>query len=172
MTEIVDNSENKEKNDKRPTMLLVVSIMSLVYMGWSLLKNIQSFFAGPMSEDDIEAYKVEVTKSITSVKDMSAVWLEDMLRSMINMVESINAHFTLNVVSGIVILLVGITGVMLMFNRRKIGFHVYIIYSILASVQIYLFVAPSLLSNAVVIFSLIISSVFILLYGLNLKWLK
>ena len=169
MTELVDNNEN---NAKRPTMLMVVSIMSLVHMAWSLLKNIQSFFSGPMSEDQIEDYKVEVTKSINSIQDVSITWLEDLLRSTIEMVESVNANHTLNVLTGIFILFIGIAGVLLMFNRRKVGFHTYIIYSFLASVQIYLFVGPSLLSNMLVIFSLIISGIFVLLYGLNLKWMK
>lgn len=169
MTELVENNEN---NDKRPTMLMVVSIMSLVHMAWSLLKNIQSFFSGPMNKDEIESYKVEVTKSINSIQDVSITWLEDLLRSTIEMVESVNAHHTLNVLTGIFILFIGIAGVLLMFNRRKVGFHTYIIYSFLASVQVYLFVSPSLLSNMLVIFSLIISGIFVLLYGLNLKWMK
>lgn len=169
MTELVENNEN---NDKRPTLLMVVSILSLVHMAWSLLKNIQSFFSGPMSEDDIEAYKVEVSKSINSIQDVSVTWLEDLLRSTIEMVESVNANHSLNVLTATLILFIGIAGVLLMFNRRKVGFHTYIIYSFLASVQVYLFVSPSLLSNMLVIFSLIISGIFVLLYGLNLKWMK
>lgn len=165
--------EQEDRREKRPVFLTVLGILSFVNIGWSLISNLFSLFRGPMNEDEMELYKVQVTKSINEIKGTGGMeWFEDLMRSTIDMVESTNAHHTMNVLSGMLILLIGLAGVVFMLKGRKIGFHVYIIYSFIASVQIYLFVAPSLLSNAIVIMGLLLSGIFVLLYGLNLKWMR
>jgi hypothetical protein len=170
MSEIL---EQEKPSDKRPVFLTVMGIISLVYMGWSILSSIFSLFRGPMSEDQMEQYKVEITKSINQTKGVDGMELfEEMMRSTMNMVESMNANHYMNLLSSILILVVGVVGVIFMLRRRKLGFHLYIMYSFLTSIQIYLFVAPSTLSNAIVIVSLLFSGIFVLLYGLNLKWMK
>jgi hypothetical protein len=165
--------EQEQQQEKRPVFLTVLVILSFVYIGWSMLSHLLSLARGPMTEEQLEEAKVEMTKSINQMKGTDGMeWIEDLMRSSIEMIESTNASHTLYILTGILILVIGIAGVLFMMRGRKLGFHVYIIYSFLASVQIYLFVAPSLLSNAMVIFGLFISGIFVLLYGLNLKWMK
>lgn len=165
--------EQEERRQKRPVFLTVIAILSLINIGWSLLNNIFSLIGGPMNAEELEEAKVEMTKSINQVRGTEGMeWFEDFMRSIIEMIESTNANHTMNVLTGLLILLIGLVGVIFMLKGRKLGFHVYIIYSFLASVQIYLFVSPSLLSNTIVIMSLFLSGIFVLLYGLNLKWMK
>lgn len=170
MSEILEQDERPEK---RPVFLTVLGILSFINIGWSIISNLISLGRGPMGEDEMDEFRVQITKSINEVKSAGGMdWLEDFMRSIISMVESTNASHTLNVLTGLLILLIGLFGVIFMFKGRRLGFHIYIIYSFLASVQIYLFVAPSLLSNTIVVVSLFISGIFVLLYGLNLKWMK
>lgn len=170
MSEIL---EQEKPNEKRPVLLTVMGIISLVYMGWSILSSMFSMIGGPMSEDELQQYKIEVTKSINQTKGVDGMELfEEMMRSTMNMVESMNAHHYMNLLSNLLILVVGVIGVVFMLRRRKLGFHFYIMYSFLASIQIYLFVSPSMLSNTIVIVSLLFSGIFVLLYGMNLKWMK
>lgn len=165
--------EQEERRQKRPVFLTVIAILSLIKIGWSLLVNFFSLIGGPMNEDELEQAKVEMTQSLNQVRGAEGMeWFEDFIRSGIDMLESMNVNHTMNVLTGLLILLIGLVGVIFMLKGRKLGFHVYIIYSFLASVQIYLFVSPSLLSNMIVIFSLFLSGIFVLLYGLNLKWMK
>lgn len=165
--------EQEERREKRPVFLTVIGILSLINIGWALLTNFFSLIGGPMNEEELEEAKIEVTKSINQVRGTEGMeWFEDFMRSIIDMIESTNANHTMNVLTGLLILLIGLVGVIFMLKGRKLGFHVYIIYSFLASVQIYLFVSPSLLSNMIVILSLFLSGIFVLLYGLNLKWMK
>ncbi|MCO5259650.1 MAG: hypothetical protein M9916_05855 [Crocinitomicaceae bacterium] len=169
---MTDNIDNYEERDRKPPFLVVIAVLSLVNIAWSLINNVSALFRGPMSPDEIDDYKIEISKSISSVQDEGIGWAEGILNSAMNMIESINIHHTLNLVTSTIILLIGAAAVLMMLRGRKIGFHGYIIYSFLASTQIYLFVAPSILSNAIVIFSLLASGLFVLLYGLNLKWMK
>lgn len=174
-------TENLEQNtfstssgrEKRPVLLTVLAILSFIYIGWSMLSHLLSLAKGPMNEEQLEQSKVEITKNINQARGSEGMeWLEDLMRSAINMIESTNIHHTTYILTGILILVIGLAGVVFMMRGRKLGFHVYIIYSFLASVQIYLFVAPSILSNAMVIFGLFVSGIFVLLYGLNLKWMR
>lgn len=172
MNEELDTLTPKDQNE-RPSQLTVVAILSFVNIGWSLLSGITSAIAGPMSDDQIEDYKVQVTKSISDIKDLGNMrWAEDFMRDLIVLTEQTNAHFMTNFISSTLFLIIGLAGVFLMFTRRKIGFHFYIIYCFLASVQIYFFITPSLFSNTVVGLSLLASLVFILLYARHLKWMK
>ncbi|MBC9812888.1 hypothetical protein H9Y05_10440 [Crocinitomicaceae bacterium CZZ-1] len=165
--------EQEERRQKRPVFLTVIGILSLINIGWSLLTNFFSLIGGPMNEEELEEAKIEMTKSINQVRGTEGMeWFEDFMRSIIDMMESTNTHHTMNVLTGILILLIGLVGVIFMLKGRKLGFHIYIVYSFLAAVQIYLFIAPSLLSNMIVIISLFLSGIFVLLYGLNLKWMK
>lgn len=173
MNEILENEHHEPQKENRPTMLLVLVILSFLNIGWSLLSNIASLVSGPMNEEDLEASKVEMTKGLNEIRGQEGLgWLEEFIRGAMDMIEATNANHSLSVLSGIIILLIGVAGVFLMFTGRKLGFHTYIIYSFLAAVQVYLFVSPSLFSNTIVIFSLIISAIFILLYAQNLKWMK
>lgn len=167
-----DFLDSDEERDRRPVFLTVVGILSLVNISWSLIQNITSFLSGPLTEEGMEAYRLEMAKSLSAVQDTGAVWAEDLIQSAMNMAESINVNHTMNLLSSTVILIIGLAAVIMMLKGKKIGFHGYIIYSFLASVQIYLFVTPSLLPNIMVIFSLLASGLFILFYGLNLKWMK
>lgn len=158
--------------EKRPTLLLVVAILSLINIGWSLINNFTALFRGPMSDDAVENFKAEISQNMTQLEGSNVNWAQDFFTGIIDMTEKVNASHTLSTILGIITLLLGLVSVIFMLKQRKIGFHGYIIYSFLASIQIYFFVQPSLFSNTVVIVSLIISGIFVLLYGLNLKWMK
>lgn len=167
--ELVDNHNEQP----RPMALLVTAILSYVGMGYSLLQNLISWMRGPLNEQELEQLEVEFSKSMNQAGSLDGGdVVKDLLAEMEMMTATLNNHHTLNVMTGIVFILLGLAGVTLMLKQRKIGFHMYIIYSFLASVQIYFFLKPSLLTNTMVILSLIISAIFILLYSRSLKWMK
>lgn len=168
---MIDHEMN-ETEQKRPVFLLVLCILSFVSIGWSLLTSIIALFTGPASEEAMLETKVEFTKQINQMNELGSEWGADIIRKMINMIESTNASHYSFTMTTIVILLIGATGVFWMLKRKKLGFHIYIIYSLLTAVQLYLFVDPKYIPTFLVIFSAILSGIFILLYSLNLKWMK
>lgn len=165
--------DQEPEEAKRPTILLVAAILSLLNMAFSLMQNFSAFARGPLNSEELEKSKVQITKSINQFRDVDGMeTMEDMLREMIHMTEVLNANFTVNVLSGIVIVLLGVAGVIMMLKGKKLGFHAYIIYSFLTSVQIYFFLSPSLLTNSMVIVSLLLSGIFVFLYSRALSWMK
>jgi hypothetical protein len=69
------------------------------------------------------------------------------------------------------VLLIGLLGALMMWQAKKLGFHLYIGYSLLAIIQIYFFVSPSDVPSFVVIWGLLMSVLFVFMYSRNLKWM-
>lgn len=164
--------EQENYNEKRPTQLLVIAILSFVYMGWGILSNLSALASGPMDQEDLTQMKAEVLKNTEQFKEMDAEWAINFMKQMVHYYETINKNHNMNILTTFLIIFIGVAGVVMMLRRMKLGFHIYIIYSFLASVQMYLFVSPNSFSNTMVILSLIFSGIFILLYSRNLNWLK
>ena len=75
-------------------------------------------------------------------------------------------------VVNIVIAMLGAASGYFMLKRNHLGFHGYIVYNLLASGSLYFFVSPSLIPSVILIFNLVVSLVFVLLYAKHLSWMK
>jgi hypothetical protein len=67
---------------------------------------------------------------------------------------------------------IGVASVILMLKRNKLGFHLYISYSILGSGHMYLFASPSIIPTPLIVISLLISGLFIFFYSRFLSWMN
>jgi hypothetical protein len=157
---------------ERPTFLKVLCILSFISIGLSLIFSLGSVFGGPQSEDEMVAQKVELLEANEELRDSGMDGFADMMEQMTRMNESINANFYMASVVSILALLIGFYGVFSMWQGKKIGFHLYIVYSLISVGQLYLFVSPADIPSIAIIFNLIVAATFILLYSLNLHWMK
>jgi hypothetical protein len=88
------------------------------------------------------------------------------------MLVTLNDHFFTNQLVTISLLILGLLGVLFMWQGKRLGFHLYILYSISAAIQYYLFVSPADIPSFLIIWNVLISGVFVLLYSRNLKWMR
>lgn len=168
----MDVLEINKEQQPRPVGLKVLSVLSWVYIGISILSTGFGLLRGKANEEEMLQMKVEMTKSISQMKDMGMTGLADMMNKIQQMTEITNEHAVAIGLTGLAILFLGFYGVLSMWKQKKLGFHLYIIYSILTIVQIYFFVSPSIVPNIIVIWNVFFSGLFILLYSRHLKWLK
>jgi hypothetical protein len=70
------------------------------------------------------------------------------------------------------ILVLGLTGVILMYQSRKLGFHFYIIYSIGLVVLPYLFNPITGIPTLLTIVGILYGGLWVLLYSRNLHWME
>lgn len=171
MNEVLESQEF-EKAPKRPAFLLVLCILSFISIGLSFITALFSLITGPSSEEEILELKVEFTQQMSEMDALGAHWASEIFRKLIHITEATNAAHYMNTFTTILILLVGALGVFMMLKGKKLGFHFYIIYSLLTAVQLYLFVDPRYIPTFLVVTSLLFSGIFVLLYGLNLKHMK
>lgn len=161
---------NNQRNP-RPTGLKVLCILSWIYIGFSLISSAIGLMSGKADEEEMLQMKVEMTKSISQMKDMGMTSFAEMMNKIQMMAEITNENQLAIGLTGLAILILGLYGVIAMWQGKKIGFHLYVIYSILAIVQIYFFVSPSIVPTFIVVWNVLFSGLFILLYSKHLKWM-
>ncbi len=171
MNDVLENQEF-DAPQKRPVFLMVLCILTFIYTGFSILTNIFSLVKGPASEEEILTLKVEFTRQMNEMSDLGVTWAANLFRNLMHITEATNNNHYLMVLSSIVIVTLGLIGAIWMFKGKKMGFHFYIIYSLLTVVQLYFFVDASYIPTILVVTNLIISAIFIFMYSRNLKWMK
>lgn len=162
----------QEEPESRPPLLLVLAILSLISIGLSIILNVIGLVGGPLNEDQMMEQRVEFARTRTELKGMGASGMVSFIDKAEGLTEETNNNFYLS--KGIVFVtdLVGLFGVILMLRRRKLGFHLYIVYSLLALGGMYLYVSPENIHLSLPILNLIFSGLFIFLYSRTLHWMK
>ncbi len=165
---IIDTS-NKEN---RPGRLLVLCILSWVNIGFSLVISAYQLLSGPTPEGKIIASQAELKGAILEMRDSGMHYLADVLEKFSDMTAVLNNYHYEHGLLTISILIFGLIGVSFMFLGKKLGFHLYIIYSILSLGQLYVFFSASEIPSMLTYYELIISGIFIALYSRSLIWMK
>ncbi len=162
----------EETPTRRPVFLLVLCILSLVWMGSGFMFGSASLAAGPSSEKQMAEATAEFDKSIQDMKDQNMdSWVPMFIKFKRMTIESNRKFYPMQTTS-LLIFVIGIFSVIWMLRRKKLGFHLYIIYSLLGLLQYYFFLSPAMIPTPLVVFNLVLSGIFISMYAANLKWLR
>lgn len=154
-----------------PKRLKILVILSGIYIAFSLMGTVQSLFGGPLSEEEIQNEELQFYEMINEL-EAEGIGQEftEMAEVMISTSVYINNEaFYLSNSLRLVELLVGAFSLFLMFHLKKIGFHLYIIYSFLPILITYIVLPMELILTASIIVSVLLGAFFALLYGRSLK---
>jgi hypothetical protein len=169
MSEIIDN----QPEDKRPVVLLVAAILSFISIGFTTLVIVFNLIGGPMNEDEILETRVSTAKSKTEMRNAGgSTYFINLFDQIQAMIEETNDNFYLSNSLNFMVNTLGFFGVFFMLKRRKFGFHLYIVYSLLALSVLYLYISPQNIPTISLVFGLIFSGLFVFLYSRALRWLK
>lgn len=168
MTEILESPQE----EKRPGLLLVLAILSFISIGFSILGSMFSVASGPADESEILKQRVEMAKSKTQMRDAGMDGFVTFFDKLEGMIEETNENFYLSKGVMLVTDFVGLFGVIFMLRRRKLGFHMYIVYSLLALGGMYLYVSPENIHISLPIVNVIFAGLFIFLYSRTVHWMR
>jgi hypothetical protein len=172
MTGLIEDKNKTNKGNKIPTSLLITGIISIIGTSSAILSAIQSLIFGKPSESEINEAKLEIAKSLEEIQKSNIEFLEQLLRNLQIMLDAMYENFILySLVAGSVAA-IGLTGIILMFRRKELGFHLYIIYCFLYVAQNYLLVSPSNVPFLLVIGNLLISGLFVFIYSRSISWFR
>ena len=163
---------NKPQKSRIPQLLLVTGIISMLGTGSTILSSLISIIVGKPSQEEITESKLELAKSLEQVEKNDVQFLEELIRNLQVMLDAMYQNFFLYTLVAALVAGVGLTGVIFMFKRKELGFHLYIIYSLLYVAQSYLFVSPANVPLVLVITNLSISGIFIYIYSRSLNWFR
>ena len=116
--------------------------------------------------------KVAMSESINEMRDMGMTSFVDLMEKIQRMSVEVNDNFYFAGIFGLVLTVIGLYSAIRMWKGSKLGFHIYIVYNLLAIGGIYLYVSAANIPTVFVVFNVILSGIFILMYSRNLKWMK
>jgi hypothetical protein len=166
------NEFKQPQKSKIPQLLLVTGIISLLGTGSTILSSLMSIILGKPSQEEITESKLELAKSLEQVEKNDVQFLEELIRNLQIMLDAMYQNFFLYTFVAALVAGVGLAGIIFMFKRKELGFHLYIIYSLLYVAQSYLFVSPANVPLVLVITNLGISGIFIYIYSRSLNWFR
>lgn len=151
---------------KRPTFLTVLCILSFIAGGWGVIGGIINLMSAP-SADEVRA---QLEGSMSGMGDMEgAEALGGLMNSMADTAVKAAEAAKPMAIGGIVIALISLFGVWKMWNLQKQGFWIYVAACIASFILPMIFLGGGLLAAMSAGVGGLISIVFIILYGLNLK---
>ncbi|MFY7667974.1 MAG: hypothetical protein ACOVQG_04475 [Crocinitomicaceae bacterium] len=165
------NTESQRKQ-KIPQLLLVTGIISLLGTGSTILSSLMSIILGKPSQEEITESKLELARSLEQVEKNDVQFLEELIRNLQIMLDAMYQNFFLYTFVAALVAGAGLAGIIFMFKRKELGFHLYIIYSLLYVAQSYLFVSPANVPLVLVLTNLGVSGIFIYIYSRSLNWFR
>ena len=171
-TEVEDH--NSKKGKKRSKTLNFLLILSSIYIVMTFSATLQAVNSGPLSNNQIEEDTAEFYALVVELqKNGAGQELTNMVEVMIeSSIYQNNEAFYLSNILRLIEFIVGGFGIVFMFQLRKIGFHLYILYSLLPIAIIYITIPQALIINLSIIVLVLIGGFFSLLYGSQLKHMK
>jgi hypothetical protein len=164
-----DGEGNREA---RPGFLTVLSVLSFISLGGGLVSTLISFVSGRQSDEEMLDSKVTFVKSISDLKDLGMDSFVEVMEQLQRMTDQVNENFYLALFITFITSVVGLFGVVKMWQGFKFGFHMYIGYCLLTIAGLYVYVSPANIPTVVVVWNLLLSALFIFLYSRNLKWMR
>jgi hypothetical protein len=161
-----------DQPQERPKFLLVICILSWVNIGWALYSALGSMMGGAMTSFQIKEFKVQILEMKAELTANGAADFGLFMEKTQNMAIILNDNHSAVVGLSLFYLTIGAVGVYLMYMGKKIGFHLYIAYSIIAVFQAYFFMTASDIPTVITMFATGISIIFIVMYSRNLKWMS
>lgn len=170
----IDTTEefNLEQN-KRPTFLTVLCILTFIVSGYNFFESVFGLF---ISESFDESQWAEISQQMSEAMDDVDPQSREIVEKMMNAAsETIVAGMENAMALGLVDMLaaaLSIVGAILMFKLNKIGYYTYIAAKIVGVVVPLTILGVNLLTGMIFGFAAFVSIVFIILYGLNVRHMR
>lgn len=162
----------QEARPKRPVFLLVLCILSFVSLGFKLFDVTIGYAVGPSSAKEMKEARISMDKEMDKLEEQGASDWKPTVEKFKTMTVVLNRKFYYVQALSLLVIVLGVIGVVYMLIGKKLGFHLYIIYSLISTCSYYFFVSPAIVPTFLVIISAVLSGLFIFMYSRNLKWMR
>jgi hypothetical protein len=162
-----DNYTISNSNGVRSTFLTVICILTFLGSGWGVVRSVRDYFSADTVSEQAAA---RLEKAQERIEDRNApAFVKQIISSVAQSTnpESIRLSSILQLIS----CLLTLTGGIMMFTLRKMGFYIYIA-GIMISVGAPLITAKGLVAIIAACLMALVGVVFIAMYGANLKDMK
>jgi hypothetical protein len=160
------NTENfLEEPKKLPSMLNVLTVLTFIGSGLGLISGLYGFFAASSNYDKAVQTQDKLEQMPDWVKSMTG---PNVVEAAHRQLENRLPIMLLTIVASVLCLY----GAIQMRNYKKNGFSIYVIGDLLAFVTMGIFIGFGYISSFALVFTIVITALFIGLYATQLKYLK
>jgi hypothetical protein len=168
-----EHVEEANKSNKRPVFLTVLVVLTWLWAGISIMNAFTAMVSGPVSDEIMQEQELKAAESIAEMKELGQDDFIHLIELGTERMRFVNEQaFQKNY---LIILVVGILGAIagyMMWTLKKVGFHLYILYSLIYVGMSYLIYPLDMIINIEIYFNLFVAGLFVLLYSRNLHALK
>lgn len=172
LSENIIDTDYSEK--KRPKFLNVLLVLSSVYIIATFFATTQTLISGPLTQEQLEEQTADLYGSASELTDRGVD--NEITRMAEVMIDSSiylnNEVFYLNNILRLFELILGAISIILIFKLRKIGFHLYLLYSLVPIAIMYITTPQELILTLSIVLLVGIGGLFSVLYGIHLKYMK
>jgi len=157
----------------RPTLLTILCILSFLFGIWGVWGGVQSAFTDK-AQRDLEETKAEMEKAMATMEGQGpgAEMMTKMGDAAIALGEKSVENAKPIGYSTIVLSILSLLGVWWMWNLQKKGFWLYTLATVGGLITPFIFLGGGMMTLLGVGFMGVISLIFIILYGVNLKYMR
>lgn len=160
-------------NTRRPTFLTVLCIITFVVSGYNLVMAIVGLFSDksfdPAQWQDISAQMADAMSGTDAASQEMAIRLMEAISSM--MQAGIENATTLGL-TAVAASAISILGAYLMFNLKQIGYYTYILAKVIGVLIPLIIFGVNIVTLMMYGFIALIGVLFIILYGINRKYMS
>lgn len=166
----MENPFDEEKK-MRPTLLTVLCILTFIGSGWGILSHLFSLLTAGMVDSSIQME--QYTNMMDSMGgDSGSSFLSGLMSSSMEILQATALYAKQIAISGLVLSVISLLGSIFMYRLQRIGFYLYVAAQIVMLFVLPVFAGFSWLAISSMLFSGVVTAVFIILYGINLKYLR
>jgi hypothetical protein len=157
----------------RPTFLTVLCILTFVVSGYFFVQSLIGIFVN--NSMDTTAFNEVIAELYESMEEMEGQEQAFMQKIIDGMQVTVNAVIENAVSLGIFEMLtsvLGILGAVLMFRLNKKGYYIYILAKIVGVIAPLAIIGVNVLTLSLYGFIAVIGILFIVLYGVNVKYMR
>lgn len=156
-------------NESSKKKLTALVVLSYIFIGYQLLSQTFALLAGPMSDDQLRQAKLDL---LTGQTEETINAMKGTFDELMQIQELTRDHLYTMGSLNILVSLVGLFGVFMLFKLKKLGFHFYIIYSILyIGVSTYFF-HPFTIGLAGILMETVFALLFVFFYSRFIKYMN
>jgi hypothetical protein len=172
MTDFEMPEAHAEVKKKRPVFLLVLVILSSLNIVVATLGAFSGMLGAKPDKAMIKSAKLEFANMREQLEEGGAGAYIYLVDQMEKITDNMFKHFQVYNSIQFFVLVLGLLGVVLMYQGRKLGFHFYILYSLGLVLIPYFFNPISGIPVILTIVGVLYGGFWVFLYSRNLHWLQ
>ncbi|MDX1446207.1 hypothetical protein [Lishizhenia sp.] len=172
MDEVIE--EHYEEKKDRPPFLIVLLVLTALNLISSLYSSITGLLSAKpvVNKEEVLGPDFENAMEELSAQEGGEEAISILDGIMNHLFYLMNEGYYSNLVLQLITVLVGVAAVVMLFKLKKLGFHLYLIYTLLGVFGVYLIMPAALVSGIMLFFIAILGGIMVLLYAINFKHLK